>query len=124
MNDEKKQEKLEETIMRRGWKEYEMETEGMLIRLPREVGEIREEGHALHHCVAGYIDRMIEGKTCILFIRRKEAPEKQYYTIEVKEGKIMQCRGKNNREMTTEVKEFVSLFEKKKLSKAMERKAG
>ena len=124
MDDESKQEQFAETIASRGWKGYEMEDEGMLIRLPRSVGEIREEGHALHHCVAGYINRMLAGETCILFIRRKDAPEKQYYTIEVREGKIMQCRGKNNREMTNEVKEFVSLFRIKKLSKTIERKAG
>ncbi|WP_373692317.1 PcfJ domain-containing protein, partial [Pseudomonas aeruginosa] len=44
-------------------------------------------------------------------MRRKEKPEKPYYTLEWK-GKVVQCRGMNNCAMTQEIKEFVDLFSK------------
>ncbi len=122
MKDNEKTGALLETIKRMGWNTYEMERLGLFIRTPREASEIRSEGNALHHCVASYLDRMAGGKTCILFIRRKEEPEKPFYTMEVREGKIIQCRGKNNCDMTEEVQEFVQAFKRKKLRQA-EKKA-
>ena len=121
--DDKKMELFKETIQLMNWNGFEMEKEGLFIRLPKEPSEIRTEGNNLHHCVSTYIDRMIGGKTCILFIRQKEQPEESFYTMEVRDGKIIQCRGKNNCDMTGEVKEFVELFKKKKLHQ-IERKAG
>lgn len=70
-SDDKKDRKLKRTIKRKGWTRYEMETEQLLIRLPKCAHEIRKEGNAQHHCVATYMDRMVAGETCILFIRKK-----------------------------------------------------
>lgn len=70
-SDDKKDRKLKRTIKRKGWTRYEMETEELLIRLPECTHEIRKEGNAQHHCVATYMDRMVAGETCILFIRKK-----------------------------------------------------
>lgn len=113
--DDKKIELFKETVLQRRWKELEMEKEGLFIKLPEEPSEIRTEGHNLHHCVSTYIDRMIGGKTCILFIRQKEEPNQSFYTMEVRDGKVIQCRGKNNCDMTEDVKELVEVFKKKKL---------
>jgi len=121
--DDKKLEIYKETIQLMNWNGFEMEREGLFIRLPKEPSEIRTEGNNLHHCVSTYIDRMVGGKTCILFIRQKAEPEKSFYTMEVRDGKIIQCRGKNNCDMTGEVQEFVEAFKKKKLHQ-IERKAG
>ena len=48
----------------------------------------------------------------IFFIRRKEEPEKPYYTLEW-HGKVVQCRGSHNCDMTPEVKAFVQIFQEK-----------
>lgn len=101
----------------------EMETDRFILRLPKEINEIRQEGNIMHHCVAMYIDRVAKGETTILFLREKEDPEQPFYTMEVREGKVIQCRAKYNAEMTDEVKEFVALFARTKL-KRQERKAG
>ncbi len=61
---------------RKGWTRYEMETEQLLIRLPKCAHEIRKEGNAQHHCVATYMDRMVAGETCILFIRKRRTRQK------------------------------------------------
>ena len=48
----------------------------------------------------------------IFFIRQKAAPEKPYYTLEW-HGRVVQCRGFRNCEMTPEVKAFVEIFGEK-----------
>lgn len=75
--------------------------------------EIRQEGQNQHHCVATYIDRMVSGETCILFIRKKEEPEESYYTVEVREGEVIQVRGKYNKDPGEDVKKFMNTFKKR-----------
>lgn len=120
-SDDKKDRKLKRTIKRKGWTRYEMETEELLIRLPECAHEIRKEGNAQHHCVATYMDRMVAGETCILFIRKKEEPDKSYYTVEVRDDEVIQVRGKYNVAPSEDVEEFMKIF-KKNLRK-VERKA-
>lgn len=119
--DDKKDRKLKRTIKRKGWTRYEMETEQLLIRLPKCAHEIRKEGNAQHHCVATYMDRMLAGETCILFIRKKEEQDKSYYTVEVRDNEVIQVRGKYNVDPSEDVEEFMKVF-KKNIRKA-ERKA-
>ena len=120
-SDDKKDRNLKRTIKRKGWTRYEMETEQLLIRLPKCAHEIRKEGNAQHHCVATYMDRMVAGETCILFIRKKEEQDKSYYTVEVKDNEVIQVRGKYNVAQSEDVEEFMKVF-KKNIRKA-ERKA-
>lgn len=120
-SDDKKDRKLKRTIKRKGWTRYEMETEQLLIRLPKCAHEIRKEGNAQHHCVATYMDRMVAGETCILFIGKKEEQDKSYYTVEVKDNEVIQVRGKYNVAPSEDVEEFMKVF-KKNIRKA-ERKA-
>lgn len=120
-SDDKKDRKLKRTIKRKSWTRYEMEIEQLLIRLPKCAHEIRKEGNAQHHCVATYMDRMVAGETCILFIRKKEEPDKSYYTVEVKDDEVIQVRGKYNVAPSEDVEEFMKIF-KRNLRKT-ERKA-
>ena len=72
---------------------YEWKKEGMVIVVPGKASDIKREGRVLHHCVGtrGYIERMNEGKSFIVFLRRKKDIDTPYYTIEVsKEGHIVQ----------------------------------
>ena len=95
----------------------------LLIRQPRSMGEIIMEGKLLHHCVGGYAERHARGKLHIMFIRRKEEPEKPYFTMEVStSGVIVQVRGLRNCDPPDEVtalvehyKEYIEpLFKKRK----------
>lgn len=110
--DDEKDKNLSKTIKHKGWDRYEMETEDLLIRLPECAHEIRKEGNAQHHCVATYMDRMVAGETCILFIRKKSEPDKSYYTVEVRNGVVIQVRGKYNMNPSEDVKKFMEIFEK------------
>lgn len=95
----------------------EMESDEFILRLPEKIHEIRQEGNKMHHCVATYIDRVTRGETTIMFLRQKEHPDEPFYTMEVKNGTVIQCRAKYNGEMTPEVKAFVELFKKTKLQR-------
>lgn len=91
--------------------------------LPKTADDLVKEGQVLHHCVGGsqYIDGHAEGKTTIVFIRKKEAVTDPFYTMEFKNKKITQIRGKHNEGATPEVKEaaekWVHLINKNKLEK-------
>lgn len=99
---------------------------GLFIRLPNRLEELKAEGEALHHCVGTYMEKVRKGETMIFFIRKKEEPDKPFYTLEWK-GKVIQCRGSHNCDMTPEVKAFTKVFEekmKKKLQDGKLRRCG
>ena len=90
----------------------QMKTSSLFIRLPYQLDELKKEGEALHHCVGTYISRVAEGQTMIFFIRRQSEPDKPYYTLEWN-GRIVQCRGFHNQDMTEEVKQFAAQFDER-----------
>lgn len=80
----------------------------LLIRPAEDYEDLQKEGTTLHHCVySNYSDEHIMGKTTILFIRRVSEPDKPFYTMEYKNGNVVQCRTKYNGGMTDEVKAFI-----------------
>lgn len=82
------------------------------IRIPATGEEIREEGKKQHHCVGGYVDRVLRNICYIVFIRKKEEPDKPFYTVELSTDlKIRQCRGFRNCSKTPEVEDFVQKWE-------------
>lgn len=87
----------------------ELEKDGLLIRWPTSGNEIINEGKVLHHCVGGYAKRAAEGKTTILLVRKVNAPDVPYYTLEWLEGRVQQCRTTRNLCYTSnpQVKAFV-----------------
>ena len=85
---------------------------GMFIRMPYKLSELKKEGEVLHHCVGTYIDRVAKEETMIFFIRKESEPDKPFFTMEWK-GKVVQCRGAYNHDMTPEVKAFVNIFQEK-----------
>lgn len=99
---------------------------GLILRVPRDAQEIKNEGAALHHCVGTYVDRVAKGQTHIFFVRRVEEPDTPYFTMEYNNGRVIQCRGSHNCGMPASVKAFVAAFEKlmKEREEKMERKCG
>ena len=57
---------------------------------PREPNDLAIEGMTLHHCVKSYIDRVTDGKTNIMFIRKKNELDKPFFTVEVDNTKTIQ----------------------------------
>ncbi|MBY0054113.1 PcfJ domain-containing protein [Brevibacillus agri] len=94
---------------------YRFEALGFLLRPPVDQKELIEEGEALHHCVGTYAPRYAKGETDLLLLRKVDEPDKSFYTMEIRDGKIAQCRGAHNCPPTKEVQAFVNLFTVKKL---------
>lgn len=81
---------------------------GLLIRPCANYRELVGEGEALHHCVATYAEAVAQGRTSIFFIRRRDAAETPFYTLElnVKEKEVVQNRGLRNCDRLPEVAAF------------------
>lgn len=106
-------------------KKYEFTRGDFMLRAPKTTKEIIDEGSKLSHCVGSYADRHVKGQTCILFLRKVTDPETPFYTVELKNNKIVQVRGKKNASATEEIQDFIDEFTKQKLtypSKSKERK--
>jgi rubrerythrin len=97
------------------YKTFEYDDLTYCIKVPDTMEEMFEEGRKLHHCCGQYIDDVARKKAIVLFLRRKEAPEEPYLSIEVTPNKeVRQVRGYNDTYIHTldEYKE-VSIFLKK-----------
>ena len=75
---------------------YNFEMDDYIIRVAECAGDIRLEGETLEHCVGGYAERHMAGKTTILFLRRKAAPDASLYTIEMDGNILRQIHGFRN----------------------------
>ena len=83
------------------------------LKIPNDWKEIRKEGDLLGHCVGSYISNIAEGKSQIYFLRKKEEPDKPFYTMEWANGKVRQCRGKGNCGYDDKVASFVDYVGRK-----------
>lgn len=88
-------------------KKYEWSDGTYQIIIPKGINDIVEEGKVLSHCVGGYAERHVNGKTTILFMRLASEPEKRLVTIEVKGDTICQNYGYKDRRVTEKEKEFI-----------------
>ena len=79
---------------------------GFLIRPVRSFSELTKEGKLLCHCVGSYAKVVASGKTSIFLIRKIEDPETPFYTLEYKDGKIVQDHGFRNKLQTPEILAF------------------
>ena len=68
-----------------------------ILRHPRDVKELEQEGRELHHCVANYLDRIVAKETDVMFLRKKSEPDKPFFTVELKNNIIVQCRTFKNK---------------------------
>lgn len=95
--------------------EYEAkEKDGFCIIYPKSTGDIQAEGTALCHCVGSYVNYVLNGSSIILFMRKKEEKDTSLVTIEIKNNRISQARGKYNRSLSYEEKVFIEEYAAKK----------
>ncbi len=92
---------------------FSIKGKGLILVVPKNGDEIRAEGEALDHCVGGYVEQVARGETNIFFVRKEDAPNKPYFTLEYNNNHVVQCRGAHNCDMPPDVKSFVKVFEKK-----------
>ena len=103
------------TAYKRIQNQLDFELDGMKILYPAAPEDIVAEGHTLHHCVGGYVDRVANKECIILFLRQTEELDQPFYTIEVRNQKVTQVRGDHNCEATENVSLFMEQWEKQVL---------
>ena len=103
------------TAYRRIMAQLDFEMDGMKIVYPSTPSDIVAEGHALHHCVGSYVERVAKQECIILFLRKCENEATPFYTIEVRHQEVVQVRGMQNEAATPEVKKFMAQWEKRVL---------
>ena len=86
------------------------EADGFVIFPCPNQSDLIREGKILDHCVARYANTHKDGKQCIFFLRKAEAPEIPFYTLEldVDSRTVLQNRGKRNCAETKDVVRFRS----------------
>ena len=77
-------------------KKYGFAMDSYAIRAPLGKDEILAEARKLQHCVGGYADRHIQGKTTILFMRRVKNLDEPWLTIEMTGNELIQIHGYKN----------------------------
>jgi hypothetical protein len=114
INEDRKLEKKEEKYseIKEKYEKYKYAEDSYTIIPPSSLVDIINEGIALNHCVKTYVDKVIEEKTNILFVRRMEKPEKPFYTLEVRDDVVRQCHGFNNCNISEEkgLEEFLKRY--------------
>lgn len=87
-----------------------------VIRMPKESGELVEEGSKLSHCVSSYVEKVNRGDCIVVFMRKKETPDEPYLTVEIlPDRSVPQVEGLCRRtELTEEEIHFLNQWAKNK----------
>ena len=116
--------KLYKKLRKKILQQYAFEADGMMIYVPKKLEEFIDEGIAMHSCVGGYVDRVAEGRTIVVFIRSVADHRERIGTMEIsKDGtSIIQARAKYNQDLPPEAADFVRKFKEIKIDKIIGRK--
>lgn len=102
--------------------QYGFEKYGFIVRPPISADEIIQEGHELHHCVGGYVKKVVKKESIILFVRKKDEANNPLCTLEVKDGKLEQARTYRNGMPSKEIQKFLDVWKKEILLAPVVRK--
>lgn len=104
--------------VREDLKKYSWEGDDYVVIVPPTMQSVVQEGSSLNHCVASYVDGMVNREYAILFLRKKDEPEKSLVTLQVHGNRVSQARGQSNRAASKEeqeaIEKFVASLEKQK----------
>lgn len=90
------------------WSQFLFESGNYKIVVPQKPEDVAMEGLVLHHCAKTFIAKVASGDTTLVFIRKKDKPDRPYYTMEIKDNAIRQVHGFDNH--TVPVKSEISMF--------------
>lgn len=102
------------TMAVKHYKEFEYKKGEYSIITPSEMQDLVKEGSDLSHCVASYVDSVIDNKCKIFFLRKTNALEESLATVEVRGENVRQAKGYANRSLRKEEKDFIAEWAKKK----------
>lgn len=100
---------------------YALERDGYVIRMAASADELVYEGKIQNICVGSYGERYADGKCTILFLRKSDAADVPFVTIEVREHpdsvEDIQIRCKRNRKPDDDTMKWWNRYKKDVLSK-------
>ena len=107
----------EQDFAKRIDKELEYKINDYKFIYPETTQDIKDEAVQQANCVASYIQKVIDGNCHIMFLRQqnKTLPKEEQYnkslvTLEIRDYKVVQARGKFNRIVTTEEQNMIDQF--------------
>ena len=101
----------------------EADDKDYMVMLPTCKEDFNREGRENHNCVGGsYFDKMLAGKCVVLFLRRKEDPDKAFCTVEMDGSRVVQCRAIRNSTPPQEVSDFMARYSRT-VEKRIQRRA-
>ena len=71
------------------------EYDDFIIMTPKDFSEFQFESAQLNHCVGWndrYLKKHVQGISMIFFMRRKEEPDKPFFTIEIDKNQVLQVQ--------------------------------
>ena len=80
---------------------------------PRSTQEIKDEAVEQQNCLASYIQRVLDNKCHIVFMRKKDRPDKSLVTLEVCDGSVAHAKGKYNRDTDSTEAEAIKKYDEK-----------
>lgn len=94
-------------------KAYEYKFKDYCFIYPDSTQDIKDEAVQQNNCVASYIDKVIDGKCHIMFLRKRETPDKSLVTIEIRNNQIVQALRRFNNPITEKDQEAIDAWNKK-----------
>lgn len=94
--------------------DYAWEDDQYCVVVPNKSDDIKNEGTELNHCVGSYIESVLDGRTQICFMRKKDTPEQSLITLEIRSRGIQQARGYSNRDLSDAEKQWLEIYAKVK----------
>lgn len=89
------------------------EDENYMVVIPQTREDFKAEAEAQRNCVYSiYLDKVLDGETHVVFVRRKDNPTKSLVTCEVRKGIIEQFLEKYNRSPSDELIHFSAEYQK------------
>lgn len=97
---------------------FRFENDNYTILIPGSPEDLIKEGKMNGNCVGSYIKKFSSGTSVLFFIRKKEDPEKTFFTLELnRDMRLVQCRTFGNKGMEdydaeneTDITGFVKAF--------------
>lgn len=108
-----KKEFPEDLFKKRINKDYECTYKDYVFIYPNCTQDIKDEAVQQNNCVASYIDRVIDGNCHVMFLRKKDNPEKNLVTIEIRHNRIVQAKRRFNDPVNKEEQEAIDYWNKK-----------
>ena len=82
--------------------EYECRIGDYIFIYPQSTADIKDEAAQQHNCVVSYIQRVIDGKCHVMFMRRADEPDKSLVTLEIRNNHIVQALQTYNAPLTAQ----------------------